>query len=229
MRHYLRAANVGWDGLKLDDVKSMNFTDEEMDFYRLRKGDLLLSEASGSPGEVGKPALWNGELEECAFQNTLLRIRPHDADARYLLHYFRYQAAQGAFARGSRGVGIHHLGQAALARWPVPLAPLDEQRRIAAILDQADALRAKRLQALVHLDDLTQAIFLEMFGDPMANPRGWPLLPLSEVVSAIDGGTSPNCETRSATPDEWAVLKLGAVTYGVFRASENKAFLGDVG
>src|ERR1700722_17982699 len=64
MRPYLRAANVGWSGLLLDDVKKMNFTDAEMKTYRLLPGDIVLSEASGSPGEVGKPALWNAEITD---------------------------------------------------------------------------------------------------------------------------------------------------------------------
>src|SRR5438046_9616907 len=68
MRSYLRASNVGWKGLRLNDVKSMNFTDAEMEIFRLAEGDLLLNEASGSPEEVGKPALWRGEIDDCAFQ-----------------------------------------------------------------------------------------------------------------------------------------------------------------
>lgn len=165
MRKYLRAANVGWSGLLLDDVKQMNFTDDEMKIFRLEPGDLLLNEASGSPKEVGKPALWGGEIEDCAFQNTLLRVRPSsEADPRYLLHYFGYEAATGAFARGSRGVGIHHLGREALSKWPVPLPPLDEQRRIAAILDQADGLRAKRRCCLNQYSDLATSVFHSMFG-----------------------------------------------------------------
>ena len=93
MRPYLRAANVGWQGLLLDDVKSMNFTDSEMQVYRLAVGDVLLNEASGSPEEVGKPALWRGEIADCAFQNTLIRVRPRNVEPEFLLHYFRYQAA----------------------------------------------------------------------------------------------------------------------------------------
>jgi type I restriction enzyme S subunit len=135
MRPYLRAANVGWAGLKLDDVKSMNFSDSEMGIYQLSPGDVLLSEASGSPGEVGKPALWSGELDECAFQNTLIRIRPHDVDPSYLLHYFRYIALTGGFTGQARGVGIHHLGRARIARWLTPVPPPDEQRRIVDILE----------------------------------------------------------------------------------------------
>jgi type I restriction enzyme, S subunit len=141
----------------------MNFTDAEMEVYRLQPGDLLLSEASGSPTEVGKPAIWMGEIEDCAFQNTLLRVRPGPAvDPRYLLQYLRQQASSAAFGRGSRGVGIHHLGREALAKWPVPLPSIDEQHRIAAILDHADALRAEHRQVLPSLDALSQSIFHEL-------------------------------------------------------------------
>jgi type I restriction enzyme, S subunit len=113
----------------------MNFSDSEMGIYQLSPGDVLLSEASGSPGEVGKPALWSGELDECAFQNTLIRIRPHDVDSLFLLHYFRYVALTGGFAGQARGVGIHHLGRARIARWLTPVPPPDEQRRIVDILE----------------------------------------------------------------------------------------------
>jgi len=73
----------------------------------------------------------------------------------------------------------------------LPLPPLPEQRRIAAILDQADALRAKRREALVHLDSLTQSIFIEMFGDPTTNPIGWPTLTLKALAKVSTGGTPP--------------------------------------
>jgi type I restriction enzyme, S subunit len=209
MRKYLRAANVGWRELILNDVKSMNFTDAEMVTFRLEPGDLLLNEASGSPGEVGKPALWCGEIDDCAFQNTLLRVRTSDeVNSRYLLHFFGQQAATGSFARGSRGVGIHHLGREALSQWPIPLPPLAEQRRIAAILDQADDLHAKRREIWADLDELSESIFVDMFGDPVANPYGWPVVRLGEVVRKIDSGASPVCEPRPAQDDEWGCLSL---------------------
>jgi type I restriction enzyme S subunit len=135
MRPYLRAANVGWSGLRLGDVNRMNFTDAELETYRLLPGDLLLSEASGSPGEVGKPALWLGQIENCAFQNTLLRVRPHVHDPSFLLHYFRFVALSGGFVPEARGVGIAHLGRARLAGWLTPLPSGVEQRRIVEILE----------------------------------------------------------------------------------------------
>lgn len=215
MRPYMRAANVGWNGWRLDDVKSMNFTDDEMSVYRLQPGDLLLGEASGSASEVGKPAIWEGQIEDCAFQNTLIRVRPRDADARYLLHYFKYTASSGKFAERSRGVGIFHLGRKALAEWPIPLPKIEEQRRIAAVLDAADALRAKRRQALAKLDTLTQAIFIDMFGElaRCEHVRFGTLLtePLRNGISPAKSGTVVA-----------KVLNLSAITGRAFKASAVK-------
>jgi type I restriction enzyme S subunit len=76
------------------------------------------------------------------------------------------------------------LTQAGASEIPIPLPPLEEQRRIAEILDRAEALRAKRRAALAQLDTLTQAIFLDLFGDPTMNPKGWPMLPFGEVCES---------------------------------------------
>lgn len=70
----------------------------------------------------------------------------------------------------------------------VPLPPIPEQRRIVEILDKADALRAKRRAAIAQLDALTQAIFLEMFGDPATNPKGWPIVSLGKCTAKIQIG-----------------------------------------
>jgi type I restriction enzyme S subunit len=71
----------------------------------------------------------------------------------------------------------------------VPLPPLPEQRRIAEILDKADALQAMRRAALAQLDTLAQSIFLDMFGDPATNPKGWPRKQISDVATVITGNT----------------------------------------
>jgi type I restriction enzyme S subunit len=76
------------------------------------------------------------------------------------------------------------LTKAQAERIPIPLPPLDEQRRIATILDKADALRRKRKRTLGLLDSLTQSIFVEMFGDPIENSKQLPTATLEEVVSS---------------------------------------------
>jgi type I restriction enzyme S subunit len=80
--------------------------------------------------------------------------------------------------------------------WPVPLPPISEQRRIAEVLDRVEALRAKRCAVLAQLDILTQSIFLDLFGDPATNPRGWTRVPFGELLSKIDSGWSPVCLDR---------------------------------
>ncbi len=156
MRPYLRAANITWDGLDLTDVKSMNFDEADAERFALRPGDILLNEGSGSASEVGKPALWNGEIDGCCFQNTLLRVRPHAVDVRYLYWYFYFSARTGAFGARGRGVGIRHLGKRGLVAFAVPVAPLDEQRRLVAqlesmlsVLDAALASLSRVLEQLV--------------------------------------------------------------------------------
>lgn len=76
-----------------------------------------------------------------------------------------------------------------IKKMQVPAPPLDEQRRIAAILDKADALRRQRRAALAKLDTLLQATFLDLFGDPVTNPKGWPAVKLGELGKWRSGGT----------------------------------------
>ena len=115
------------------------------------------------------------------------------------------------------------LTKAGASEIPIPLPPLAEQRRIAEVLDKAEALRAKRRAALAQLDSLTQSLFLDLFGDPVANSKKWDRRPFSELLEAIDSGWSPVCLDRPVTGDEWGILKLGAVTRCVYNALENKA------
>ncbi|MER8113949.1 restriction endonuclease subunit S [Streptomyces sp. NPDC094031] len=190
MRPYLRAANVDWNGLKLDDVKEMNFTDAEVETYRLLPGDIVLGEASGSPREVGKPALWNGQIEDCCFQNTLIRVRPGiGIEPRYLLLLLRYEALRGSFVKGARGVGIHHLGAAKLSSWPVPLPPLAEQERIVeALEDQISRLDAAvRDLGAAHrkVSAFRKAVLLSLV--PERSPDSWEVTTVGEAGS-IDLG-----------------------------------------
>ncbi len=99
----------------------------------------------------------------------------------------------------------------------VALPPLDEQKRIAAILDKADALRAKRRQAIALLDSLTQSIFLEMFGDPVSNPNGYPLLNVEELSEKYsDGPFGSNLKSEHYTEDGVRVIRLQNIGVGCF-------------
>jgi restriction endonuclease S subunit len=136
MRPYLRAANVTWSGLDLKDVKSMNFTDTEMETYRLCSGDIVVNEASGSPSEVGKPAMFRGEIEDCGFQNHLIRLRTKLIETEFLFYFLMNNALSGDYVSQSQGVGINHLGKMKLASWMTPVPSTGEQQRIVEILDE---------------------------------------------------------------------------------------------
>ena len=184
MRPYLRSANVTWEGISLDDVKEMNFDDADFETYKLEPGDLLLNEASGSPGEVGKPAIWNGEIEDCCFQNTLLRLRSAEVDIRYLYWYCYASALSGRFGDAGRGVNIRHLGKGGLAQFPIPVAPGDQQAQIAAQLDQ-QLEQAKRLEqtaqeVLNRVAALRQAVLSQAFSGHLV-----PQDPNDEPASAL--------------------------------------------
>ena len=102
-----------------------------------------------------------------------LVIRPFDGklDTGFLHHWLNSVRTRAALRDAVKGI---HLYPKDVSRLRLAIPPIGEQRRIAAILDKADELRAKRRAALAHLDSLTQSIFLDMFGDPVVNPMRWP-------------------------------------------------------
>jgi type I restriction enzyme, S subunit len=105
----------------------------------------------------------------------IVPIRPGPGlDKGYLFHYLRTPTMVDKATTMSVGVNLPRLSPSTLAIFQIPLPPIEEQRRIAAILDKADEIRTKRRAALAQLDTLTQAIFLDLFGDPVSNPKGWP-------------------------------------------------------
>lgn len=230
MRPYLRAANVDWFTLRLDDVKEMNFTDDEMVTYELRSGDVLVVEGSGSAGEVGKATLVGHGLAGHAFQNTLIRLRPRDGiDSKWLMYRINAEAALGGFSTLARGVGIFHLGARRLADWPIAVPPLDEQQ---AIVDMVERLRSRvekgrsGLLALIGRIERLRAAQLAVNYDEAAASGG--LLRLGELLEDIEAGKSFKCPGHPAANGKPGVLKLGAVTWGRFDASENKELPPDV-
>lgn len=127
---YIRAANITEQGLALDDILDMEFTPTEREKYYLRAGDIVVSEASGSATQVGKPAIWKNEIPNCCFQNTVIRHRVHTEHPEYIFWYYKYLYENGYFSRVVGGVGINHLGANNFANIMINIAPYDEQMGI---------------------------------------------------------------------------------------------------
>lgn len=104
-------------------------------------------------------------------------------DRDYLFHYLRQDRLVRLASSLSAGVNLPRLSPILLNSFEILLPALSAQRRIAAILDQADSLRAKRRAALTKLDGLSLSLFLEIFGRPEENPFGWPMAALGESIS----------------------------------------------
>jgi len=146
---YIRAANLTVNGLDLSDVLEMEFKPHEIETYRMKKGDVVLSEASGSPDQVGKPAIWNDELPLCCFQNTVIRLRPVTVSSKYILTTLRYCYFNKVFAKAAGGVGINHLSAAKFAKVRIPLAPPTEQIEIDLAVEQHLSVFAKTEELLM--------------------------------------------------------------------------------
>lgn len=91
--------------------------------------------------------------------------------------------------RGFKGAGLKHISKRYISEIPVPVPPLEEQKKIAAILDAADDYRQKTKALIDKYDQLTQSLFLDMFGDPVTNPKGWEIKTLNDVCFKITDGT----------------------------------------
>ena len=148
------------------------------------KGNILLVSRTG----VGKVAVTGVDI--CISQDfTGIVPDKSQVDLRYLFRFL--QARKSYFVYYQRGATIKGITRKVIAELEIPLPALSEQKRIAAILDKADALRAKRRAALAKLDTLLQATFLDMFGDPVTNPMGWPIAKLGNLTSHIGSGVTP--------------------------------------
>jgi type I restriction enzyme S subunit len=220
MLPYLRAANVTASGLALDDVKTMHFTAAEAEVFRLRRGDVLVSEASGSAGEVGKSAVWQEDIKgTVCFQNTLLRVR---CGPRVLPDYVQLaleaERLQGNFARASQGVGIHHLTSGRLAALPLFLPGLAEQGRIVAELaERFDDLLGVQGQ-MSALRRRNEALLLRALTSMTTAEDHWRATTLGMEAKSIRNGIFVSRPGRNA--EGAAILRIGAVRPLVLRLDD---------
>lgn len=123
-RRYLRNINVRWFGFDLSDVQEMRVTDDEVERYSIRKGDLVVCEG----GEPGRCAIWD-KAETICFQKALHRVRFNNAsDPKFYMYYLWMLAKSGELAKFYTGTGINHLTVESLRKIPVPILSLSEQK-----------------------------------------------------------------------------------------------------
>lgn len=139
-------------------------------------GDFLLTNSMS----FGRPYIMR--TSGCIHDGWLVLGKKRDGiDQDFFYRLLGSDTVYAAFSKLAAGATVKNLNIDLVKGVEVPVPPIDEQRRIAAILDQADALRAQRRQALAELDKLAQVVFVETFGDPRLNNKGWWVRPFGQV------------------------------------------------
>lgn len=138
---YVRAANIGETGLRLEDTQTMNFEPAEQVRYRLKSGDVLLVEG----GSVGQSAIWNDELPgPVGFDKHVIRLRPvpTTSTTSFALHWTKWAKETGQFVRTATGATIKALGFGRASAMPVPALSVEEQDRLTEPLDSLEVVAA---------------------------------------------------------------------------------------
>ena len=210
----LRAGNITEDGLTFDDLVFVP-AERISEKQKIRRNDVVVSASSGSLDVVGKAARALNDYEG-GFGAFCKVLRPGpDVDPAYFAHFFRTQQYRQRASALAAGVNINNLRNEHLDEIQIPIPALREQRRLAEILDTAQALRAKRRAALAQLDTLTQSIFLDMFGDPATNPKGWPISRVGAVAKQIRGVTYSKGEaSKEPKAGFLPILRAGNIAAG---------------
>jgi type I restriction enzyme S subunit len=172
----------------------------------LRQGDILVARM---PNPLGRACIFPGDAKPSVTVVDVCIIRPNGThNRRWLMHCLNAPLCRNQIASFATGTTRSRISRGNLAKIRIPLLPLAEQRRIADVLDQAEALRAKRRAALAQVGSLTQSLFLDFFGDPAANPKGWPVRVIGDLLESASYGTSE----KSASTGQFPVLRMNNIT-----------------
>lgn len=178
--------------IRVEEVRAVGEMAAGYSYFQ--SGDILIAKIT--------PCFQNSKIAQAvvptnhAFGSTefhVLRPKASCIHGRYLLHFLRQEWVLREGERKMTGsAGQRRVPKHFLESLLLPTPPIEEQRRIAVILDQAEALRAKRRTALAKLDSLAQSIFIEMFGDPAINPNSWKTYPIGDLGDIHTGKTPPS-------------------------------------
>ncbi len=183
---FLRVANVGRGQLDLAEVHEVELFEGEIDRFRLKQGDLLVVEGNGSVNQIGRAALWGGEIDDCVHQNHLIRVRPGDELLpEYLaLCWNAPRTAQQIRAVASSTSGLYTLSTSKVKSVGIPVVPLSDQRRLVerlgVQLNGIEQARAAASSAQSRALALRRAILALAFAGRLARQH-----PSDEPVSAL--------------------------------------------
>jgi len=215
----IQLADIG-DGYYIDKSSRFLTSDkaQELRCTFLEKGDVLVARM---PEPLGRACIFLGDSKRSVTVVDICIIRPNRQhnDARWLMHCLNAPVCRNQMADFATGSTRTRISRGNLTKIKIPLPPIEEQKRIAEILDRTQSLISKRKEAIELLDTLTQSIFIEMFGDPFTNPKGWEVNEFSSQIKSVRYGTgSPPIYTDEGIP----FIRATNVKEGIIKSKDMK-------
>jgi type I restriction enzyme, S subunit len=195
----IRISNIYGD--KIQTQENTVFVDKEYlntkNNFVIKKGDVLIALSGATTGKYGVfdhdfPALLNQRVGRVV-ANTKL------TDSAFIYYYLGIITSR--ILKNAYGAAIPNISPKNISNFQIPLPPLAEQKRIAAILDKADSLRQLRRESIAQCDEFLRSVFLDMFGDPVVNPKGWEVKKLGILLKFMTSGSRGWAKYYSETGD----------------------------
>ena len=198
-----------------------------LDNYKIFEGDILMS-LTGNVGRVGK---FPKEMLPAYINQRVCRIMPTNdkLDINYLFNFLNSDIFENDAIRNSAGAAQLNLSTNWLAEYEIPLPPLETQQKIAAILDKADELRQYSKQLIEKYEALTQSLFLDMFGDPVRNEKGWEKSKLGDFGKVVTGSTPSRNEQDNFSSKHIEWIKTDNIDAGQIYVTKSSEYLSEKG
>ncbi|MGU8210203.1 restriction endonuclease subunit S [Clostridium perfringens] len=193
---------------------------EKLNKFIIEKGDILVALSGATTGKFG---IYDEEIQALLNQRVAKISPKENINNKYLYHYMN--KLQNIIYNKALGCAQPNISPNEIGEIEIYVPSRLEQDKISDVLDIAKDLIDKRKKQIEELDLLVKSKFIEMFGNPSTNSKGWILDKLSNCLINIENGKSFICENYKRKGEYPAILKLSAVTYGVYNQFENKALI----
>ncbi len=217
-REFLKTGNLNFD--KIISLEKVTYENKPSRANQnVQKNDLILAKMK----DTVKVLKISKDIQDIIVSTGFFVLRPkEEINPNFLEIVLKSSLFQNKKDKLSKGATQKAINNSNLGKIKIPLPPIPTQIKIAAALDKAQELIDKRKEQIKKYDELLQSVFLDMFGDPVTNPKGWDEVKSKRVLTNIIGGLSLSGEEREIKDNELGVLKISAVTYGKFNSKAYK-------